>query len=74
MDLRLWDASQAGVEVQMLSSRQQLVYGVELRAVAHVLVDIQDVGQNSEVCGERRLTLHTHTAAICIVMSNTTMM
>lgn len=52
MDLRLWDASQAGVEVQMLSSRQQLVYGVELRAVAHVLVDIQDVGQNSEELGE----------------------
>lgn len=51
MDLRLWDASQPGVEVQMLSSRQQLVYGVKLRAVAHVLVDVQDVGQNTEDMG-----------------------
>lgn len=47
-DLGLWNTTKAGVEVQMLSAGQQLVYGIELRAVPHVLVDVQDVGQNTE--------------------------
>ena len=33
----------------MLPARQQLVDGVELRAVAHVLVHVQDVGQYTAV-------------------------
>lgn len=38
----------------MLSTCQQLVYGVKLRAVAHVLVDIQDIGQNTEDVGKNQ--------------------
>ncbi len=32
----------------MFSPCQQLIYGIKLRAVSHVLVDVQDVGQNAE--------------------------
>lgn len=38
-DLFFWHPSQPGVKLQMLLSCQQLVDGVELGAVAQVLVD-----------------------------------
>lgn len=43
-DLRLWDSTEAGVEVKMFSACQQLIYGVKLWTVPHVLVNVQDVG------------------------------
>lgn len=38
-DFLLGNAPQDGVELEVLAARQQLVDGVKLRAVAHVLVD-----------------------------------
>lgn len=46
-NLRLWNPPEAGVEVQVFSARQQLIDGVKLWAVAHVLMDIQDLSQNA---------------------------
>lgn len=39
----LWDSSQEGKELHMLSSSQQLRYGIKLRAVAHVLMYFMDI-------------------------------
>lgn len=36
----------------MFSTCQQLIYGIKLWAVSHVLVDIQDIGQNTEDAGK----------------------
>lgn len=47
-DLSFWDSPQASVEVQVFSACQQLIDGVKLWAVAHVLVDVQNGGQNTE--------------------------
>lgn len=46
-DLSFWDSTQAGVEVKVFSACQKLIYGIKLWAVSHVLVDVQDVGQNA---------------------------
>lgn len=40
-DLGLGHPSETSVEVEVLSAGQELVDGVELRAVAHVLVHVQ---------------------------------
>lgn len=40
-DLRLGHPSETSVQVQVLSAGQELIDGVELRAVAHVLVHVQ---------------------------------
>lgn len=47
-NLRFRDPSEAGVQVQVLPPRQQFIYGIKLRTVAHVLVHIQYVGENTE--------------------------
>ncbi len=47
-NLRFRDPAEASVQVQVLPPRQQLVYGIKLRAVAHILVHIQDIGENTE--------------------------
>lgn len=47
-DLKLRYSTEAGVEVQMFSTCQKLIYGIKLWTVSHVLVDVQDVGQNAE--------------------------
>lgn len=46
-DLRLWNPAEASVEVQMFSAGQQLIDGIKLWAVTHVLMDVQDVRQNA---------------------------
>lgn len=53
-DLSLWNSTEAGIEVQMFSTCQQLIYGIKLWAVSHVLVDVQYVGQNAEDLGENK--------------------
>lgn len=57
-DLKLRYSTEAGVEVQMFSACQQLIYGIKLWAVSHVLVDVQDVGQNAEDLGENTWGKH----------------
>lgn len=47
-NLRFRDPSEAGVQVQVLPPRQQFIYGIKLRTVAHVLVHIHYVGKNTE--------------------------
>lgn len=47
-NLRFRDPTEAGVQVQVLPPRQQFIYGIKLRTVAHVLVHIQYVGKNAE--------------------------
>lgn len=51
-NLSLWDSSEAGIEVQMFSTCQQFIYGIKLWAVSHILVDIQDIGQNAGDLGK----------------------
>lgn len=46
-NLRFWNPPEAGIEVQMFFARQQLINGVKLWAVAHVLMNIQDLSQNA---------------------------
>lgn len=46
-DLRLRNPPETGVQVQVLHSGQELVDGVELRAVAHVLVNVQDLSEDA---------------------------
>lgn len=47
-DLTLRDTAETSVKVQVLSARQQLVNGIKLGTVTHVLMDIQDVGENTK--------------------------
>lgn len=42
-NLLFWDSPQEGKELHMLSSSEQLCDGIELRAVAHVLMDFMDI-------------------------------
>jgi hypothetical protein len=39
----LWDSPQEGKELHMLSPSQQLSDGIELRAIAHVLMYFMDI-------------------------------
>lgn len=59
-DLGLGHPSETSVEVQVLSAGQELIDGVELRAVAHVLVHVQylclDAGRANERLSIRELT------------------
>lgn len=52
-DLLLRHATQAAVELQVLPAREQVRDGIELRAVAHVLVDGLQVGQHAAGRGAR---------------------
>lgn len=47
VDLRLRDPTEASVQVQVFPPRQQLIYGIKLRAVTHVLMHIQDTTENT---------------------------
>jgi len=47
-NLRFRDPAKPRVQVQVLPPRQQFIYGIKLRTVAHVLVHIQYVGKNAE--------------------------
>lgn len=42
-DFFLWDSSQDGIELEVFSARQQVVYGVKLGAVSHILVHLIDL-------------------------------
>lgn len=42
-DFFLWDSSQDGVELQVFSACEQVVDGVELGAVSHILVHLIDL-------------------------------
>lgn len=42
-DFLLWDSSQDGIELEVFSARQQVVDGVKLGAVSHVLVHFVDL-------------------------------
>lgn len=46
-DFFLWNTSEERKELQVLSPCQQLINGIKLRAVAHVLMDFLDVGQDT---------------------------
>ena len=52
-DLSFRNSPKASIEVQVFSACQQLIDGVKLWAVAHVLVDIQYVSQNTENVEEK---------------------
>lgn len=47
VDLALSYASQSRVQEKVLSASQQIINGVELWAVAHVLVHIQNVAEDA---------------------------
>lgn len=47
-DFLLGNSSQDGVELQVLAARQQVVDGVKLRTVAHVLVDLVHLRGHTE--------------------------
>lgn len=59
-DLGLGHPSETSVEVQVLSASQELIDCVELRAVAHVLVHVQDLcldaGKENKRLSMRELT------------------
>lgn len=42
-DFFLWDPSQDGIELEVFSARQQVVYGVKLGTVSHILVHLIDL-------------------------------
>lgn len=46
-DFFLWNTSQESKELQMFSPCQQIINSIELWAVAHVLMDFLDVGQDT---------------------------
>lgn len=46
-DFFLWNTSQECKELQVLSPCHQFIYSIELWAVAHVLMDFLDVGQDT---------------------------
>lgn len=55
-DLSFWNSAKASIEMQVFSARQQLIDGIKLWAVAHVLVDVQYVGQNTDNVEEKLLS------------------
>lgn len=46
-DLSFWNSPKASIEMQVFSTSQQLINGIKLWAVSHVLVHVQYVGQNT---------------------------
>lgn len=57
-DFVLWDPSKNSIQLQMFSSCQQLVDGVKLRTVTHVLMDLIDLPQDTA-------KTHRHTSGHC---------
>lgn len=56
-DLGLRYPPETSVEIQMLPAGKELVDGIKLRAVAHVLVHVQDLGHNATKQDKRHLSL-----------------
>lgn len=47
-DLSFWYPAEASIKMKVFPSCEKFIDGVKLWAVSHVLVDIQDVGQNAD--------------------------
>lgn len=45
LDFLCWNTTQASIQIEMFSSCEQVIKGIKLRAVSHVLMNIRDMGQ-----------------------------